>query len=111
MRSESVEEVLGRFGLAIVPREGEDKRMAVEEVGTGVGYVVCSSNAAFRVRFSGLGKAGEEEKGSKAGRRDVVVLFDPGVGDAGTSGTVAEGAMMRISSQLPVSRVPLRGGR
>ena len=93
--------MLGRFGLEIVPREGEDVRIAVEEVGTGVGYVVCSSNAASRVRFSGLGNAGEDEKGSKAGRRDVVVLFDPGVGDAGPSGRVAEGAMVRFPLSYP----------
>ena len=44
--------------------------MAVEEVGTGVGYLNSSSKAS-RVRLSGRGSEGEEESGSNAGRREV----------------------------------------
>jgi hypothetical protein len=74
--------------------------MAVEEVGTGVGYVVCSSNAS-RFRFRGLGRAGEDENGSKAGRREVAGLLDPGVGEAAVSERVVEGGMALLWPQLP----------
>ena len=58
--------------------------MAVEEVGTGVGYVGRSSKAS-RVLFRRRGKAGDDEKGSKAGSSDDCCFFDTGVGDAARS--------------------------
>ena len=75
----------------------------MEEVGTGVGYVVCSSNAS-RVRFRGLGRAGEDDNGSKAGRREVARRLDPGVGEAVVSERVVEGAMVCSWPQLPNTR-------
>lgn len=67
--------------------------MAVEDVGTGVGYVVCSSRAS-RVRLSGLGRAGEDESGSKAGRRAVAGRLEPDLGETAASASVVEGAML-----------------
>jgi len=55
--------------------------MAVEEVGTGVGYMAFSSRAS-RFRLRGLGSAGEDDSGSKAGRSEVARRFEPGAGDA-----------------------------
>jgi hypothetical protein len=88
-----VEDNLGGFGLCPLTRVGEEVRMAVEDVGTGVGYVVCSSNAS-RFRFGGLGRAGEDENGSKAGSRKVVGLLAADDGDAAASDNVVEGAML-----------------
>lgn len=68
--------------------------MAVEEVGTGVGYVLRSSKAS-RFRFSGLGKAGEDENGSKAGSRVAVGRVPFVMGERAVSDTVVEGAMTR----------------
>lgn len=73
--------------------------MAVEEVGTGVGYVLFSSKAS-RLLFSGRGKAGEDEKGSNAGRRPLVGRVDFGVGDTAVSERVAEGAMMTCGLEV-----------
>lgn len=58
-------------------RDGEEERMAVEEVGTGVGYVGCSFNAS-RLRFRVLGSDGEDDNGSNAGRRDAADFLEPG---------------------------------
>lgn len=66
--------------------------MAVEEVGTGVGYVVCSVNASLLL-FRGLGKAGEEESGSKAGKSDAVGFLAAEAGDIAVSERVVEGDM------------------
>lgn len=66
--------------------------MAVEDVGTGVGYVACSSRAS-RFRLSGLGKAGDEDNGSKAGRREVAGRFEPDVGEPVVFDRTVEGAM------------------
>ncbi len=92
VRSESVEAGLTVSDANVRMRDGEDVKMAVEDVGTGVGYVVCSSNAS-RFRLRGLGKAGEDENGSNAGNREVAGLLEPGVGEAAASGTVVEGGM------------------
>jgi len=55
--------------------------MPVLEVGTGVGYFVKAlddpMDAARACRLSGLGRPGEEDNGSKAGRRDVAGRFTP----------------------------------
>lgn len=60
-------------------RGGEDDSMAVDDVGTGVGYV-RSSFKASRLRFRGRGRAGDEESGSKAGRRDAAGRLPPADG-------------------------------
>jgi hypothetical protein len=88
-----VDELVRGAALAWVTREGEEVSIAVEEVGTGVGYVVCSSNAS-RFLLRGLGRAGEEEKGSNAGSRDVVGLFGAGFGETVVSERVVEEAMV-----------------
>ena len=44
--------------------------MAVDEVGTGVGYLKSSSNTS-RFRLSGRGSEGDEDSGSNAGSRPV----------------------------------------
>jgi hypothetical protein len=88
-----VDVVLEGFGLAPLAREGEEVRIAVEDVGTGVGYVVCPSNAS-RFRFGGLGNAGDDEKGSKAGRRDVVGFLTAGEEGVAVSDSVVEEAML-----------------
>lgn len=81
-------------------REGDEVKMAVEEVGTGVGYVLVSSNVS-RLLFSGRGKAGEDEKGSNAGSRPLVGRVDFGVGDTVVSERVAEGAMTSCVLAIP----------
>ena len=80
-------------------REGEDVSMAVEEVGTGVGYVVRSLNAS-RLLFRGLGKAGDEENGSKAGRSEAVGFSIAEVGDIAVFERVVEGDMARLPSAI-----------
>jgi hypothetical protein len=64
-RSESVDRVRWRAGR----RGGEDGRMPVEDVGTGVGYDTCSSSMALNLRLLGSPR-GEDEKGSKAGSNE-----------------------------------------
>jgi len=48
---------------------GEEDIIWVEEVGTGVGYIDTADSRA--TRFWGLGREGDELKGSKAGNRDA----------------------------------------
>lgn len=99
VRSDRVDEFVRRAGFDLETREGEEVSIAVEEVGTGVGYVVCSSNAS-RFLFRGLGRAGEEEKGSNAGSKDDVVLFGGGFGETAVSETVVKEAMGCWSSAI-----------
>ena len=61
-------------------RGGEDDNMAVDDVGTGVGYVTSSLRAS-RLRFGGRGSVGEDDNGSKAGRRDAAGRLLPATGD------------------------------
>lgn len=67
-RSDRVEIVLIMPGLPTAPREGDDVKICVDEVGTGVGYFVWSSYVS-RLRFRGRGRAGDEN-GSNAGKSD-----------------------------------------
>lgn len=53
---------------------GDELRIAVEEVGTGVGNDSFPSNV-FRDLFSDFGNAGDDVKGSNAGRRDAADFF------------------------------------
>ena len=55
--------------------------MAVEDVGTGVGYL-RSSVKTSRLRLSGRGRTGEEESGSKAGNSEAggFLLLESGDG-------------------------------
>jgi hypothetical protein len=85
--------VKGRRGLP--SPGGEEDGIAVEEVGTGVGYVT-TSDMASRDRFRTRGSAGEDEKGSKAGRRDAAVLFTPATGGTGVIFRLGEGAMLAL---------------
>jgi hypothetical protein len=64
----------------VATRGGEDDSMAVDDVGTGVGYVTSSLRAS-RLRFGGRGSVGDEENGSKAGRRDAAGRLLPATGD------------------------------
>lgn len=73
-RSDNVDRERCVLGLMFEARGGEELRMWVEEVGTGVGYVRVSSKAS-RVRFSGRGSAGEEEKSSNAGSNDAAAFL------------------------------------
>jgi hypothetical protein len=78
-RSDKADTVRGRVGRLARDFDGDDESMCVEEVGTGVGYLVFSSKSP-RVRFKGRGKAGDE-KGSNAGRSDDTAFLAEGVGD------------------------------
>ena len=49
---------------------GDDGRMPVEDVGTGVGYCLTSSRRSSNLRLVGRGRPGEEERGSNAGSSD-----------------------------------------
>jgi hypothetical protein len=82
-RSDNAETVRGRMGRLARDFDGDEERMCVEEVGTGVGYLALSSRSP-RVRFRGRGKAGDE-KGSNAGRRDDTVFLAEGLGDCMSS--------------------------
>ncbi len=80
-RSETEDWVRCRPGLSSGMRGGEEDRIPVVEVGTGVGYF---SYAASRREgensaclFEGLGRPGEEEKGSKAGSSDGAGRLTP----------------------------------
>lgn len=61
-------------------RGGEDDNMAVDDVGTGVGYVTSSLKAS-RLRLGGRGSVGDEETGSKAGSRVAAGRLLPATGD------------------------------
>lgn len=63
---------------------GEDERMPVLEVGTGVGYFRYAS-LAVAWRLAGRGRPGDEESGSKGGRSVGGGRLVPAAGAAGGS--------------------------
>jgi hypothetical protein len=66
--SESMDWVSGTRDTESWTRGGEEVKIAVEEVGTGVGYVDISPPQDSRAsRLTGLGSGGDED-GSKGGR-------------------------------------------
>ena len=76
-------------------RGGEDVRMAVDDVGTGVGYVTSSLRAS-RFRFGGRGSVGDEEDGSKAGSRDAAGRLLPASGDPSVALWIEVGAIVLL---------------
>ena len=52
----------------------------MEDVGTGVGYVVRSAKASCE-RLRGRGSCGDEENSSNAGSKDAAGFFEHLVGD------------------------------
>lgn len=71
------------------------------EVGTGVGYLVKAPVVAWR--FAGRGRAGDEERGSKAGSSDGAGRFTPVVlGSDGSNVLVIPGGEESISMALLV---------
>lgn len=79
-RSETVEWSLWKGGRPVLILGGEEDSIAVEEVGTGVGYVTSSLRTS-RLRFRGLGSAGDEN-GSKAGSREATGRLLPATGES-----------------------------
>jgi len=81
-RSETEDCVLCRPGLALI-RRGEEDKIPVVEVGTGVGYFwKAASRSEGEDRaclFSGRGNPGEEDSGSNAGRSVGAGRFTPAV--------------------------------
>lgn len=69
LRSEPAEKVRRVEDRAAATPGGEDDRIWVDEVGTGVGYFKTSGSRA--TRFEGRGREGDELKGSKAGSREA----------------------------------------
>ena len=68
-----------RVRAGLWTRGGEDERMPVLEVGTGVGYL-CTAEPKATSRaclLRGRGKPGEEERGSKAGKSAVAGRLAP----------------------------------
>ena len=53
---------------------GDELRMWVEDVGTGVGKDSLPSNTSLDL-FRTFGRAGEDDRGSNAGRRAAAVFF------------------------------------
>lgn len=83
--------ILAAEDVSTFPRDGDEVKICVDEVGTGVGYFACSSYVSL-VLFNGRGRAGDE-KGSKAGSNDDGGFFVATTeGDA--SGRVSTGAGM-----------------
>jgi hypothetical protein len=68
-RSDAAEKVRRVDARTAAIPGGEEDIIWVEEVGTGVGYVDTAGSRA--TRFCGLGREGDELKGSKAGSRDA----------------------------------------
>jgi hypothetical protein len=97
-------------------RGGEDVRMAVDDVGTGVGYVTSSLRAS-RFRFGGRGSVGDEENGSKAGSKDAAGRLLPASGDPSVAWCIEVGAivLLRKTEQSHahdlLRLVPDKGGR
>jgi len=81
-RSETEDCVLCRPGLALI-RGGEEERIPVVEVGTGVGYFwKAASRSEGEKRaclLSGRGNPGEEDSGSNAGSSVGAGRFTPAV--------------------------------
>jgi hypothetical protein len=76
-------------------RGGEDVKIAVDDVGTGVGYVTSSLRAS-RFRFGGRGSVGDEENGSKAGSRDTAGRLLPASGDPSLAWCIEVGAIVLL---------------
>lgn len=68
-RSDAAEKVRRADAREAAIPGGDEDIICVEEVGTGVGYVDTAGSRA--TRFWGLGREGDEDKGSKAGNRDA----------------------------------------
>jgi hypothetical protein len=69
-----------RPGLGRWTPGGDEERMPVLEVGTGVGYLRNALEAAEPIRaclLAGRGSPGEEDRGSKGGRRLGAERFVP----------------------------------
>lgn len=60
--------------FAIESFDGDELRICVEDVGTGVGRDSFPSNV-FRDLFRFFGSTGDEDNGSNAGRRDAADFF------------------------------------
>lgn len=73
---------------------GDELRMLVDDVGSGVGRDSFPSNTS-RDRFRGFGRTGEDERGSKAGRRDADNFFLPTL--SGSAPFRGEGRSMSLS--------------
>jgi hypothetical protein len=88
-------------------RGGEDVRMAVDDVGTGVGYVTSSLRAS-RFRLGGRGSVGDEESGSKAGSRDAAGFLLPVSGGSSVAWCPDVGAIIlaaKIEKKVPRARL------
>lgn len=66
---------------------GDEERIPVLDVGTGVGYLRWAF-APVACRFAGRGRPGDEESGSKGGRRVGAGRFVPAVAAAAGGGSV-----------------------
>ena len=76
-------------------RGGDEDSMAVDDVGTGVGYVTSSVRAS-RFRLRGRGSVGDEENGSKAGRRCAGGFFRSVAGESKAVFRLGDGAMVEV---------------
>lgn len=93
-------------------RGGEEDRIPVEDVGTGVGYLRRASVPVFW-RLTGRGRAGEEDNGSKAGSRDDAGLLVPARGEdgrgislgSGSVGSVVENALWWLGESAMMAAV------
>jgi hypothetical protein len=87
-RSDTEDWVRCRPGLPFCKGGGEEDRIPVVDVGTGVGYFLyaasCCEGEPSACLFEGRGRAGEEEKGSKAGSSEGAGRLTPAV--AGNDG-------------------------
>lgn len=82
---------------------GDEDRMPVAEVGTGVGYLCCASRwegEETACRFVDRGRPGEEDRGSKAGSRDGAGRLAPATG----------GSVGRILTLLGLSSIMAAAG-
>ena len=87
-------------------RGGEDVRMAVDDVGTGVGYVTSSLRAS-RFRFGGRGSVGEEENGSKSGSRDAAGRLLPASGGPSVAWCIEVGVIVLLRRLKSPTRTTL----
>ena len=81
-------------------RGGEDERIPVLEVGTGVGYFRYAS-LAVAWRLAGRGSPGDEESGSKGGRSDGGGRVLPAGAAGGSVGSGCFGGDESIVSVVP----------
>jgi hypothetical protein len=82
-RSESEEWVRCKPGLGIGIRGGDEERIPVVDVGIGVGYFRYAASRCDGDKtaclLEGRGRAGEEDRGSKAGRSEGAGRLTPAV--------------------------------